>query len=90
MQIIIIDLKFVASEVASVGFLRLVYSLTILSTCTSTGVVPTREATMGGTKRMSKEEKRQAVLGIYHTTKQVYTENEIIKLAAKEGIAQGA
>ena len=45
---------------------------------------------MGGTKRMSKEEKRQAVLSIYHTTKQVYTENEIIKLASKEGIAQGA
>jgi hypothetical protein len=45
---------------------------------------------MGGAKRMSKEEKRQAVLGIYHTTKQVYTENEILKLAAKEGIAQGA
>ncbi|CAB9528022.1 Meiotic nuclear division protein 1 homolog [Seminavis robusta] len=40
---------------------------------------------MGG-KRMSKEEKRQAMLGIYHKSKQVYTENEILKLASKEGI----
>ena len=41
---------------------------------------------MGGTKRMSKEEKRQAVLGVYHKTKQVYTEKEILTLAAKEGV----
>jgi len=40
---------------------------------------------MAGSKRMSKEEKRQAVLGIYHKTKQVYTEKEIIALATKEG-----
>lgn len=41
---------------------------------------------MGGTKRMSKEEKRQAVLGVYHKTKQVFTEKEILTLAAKEGV----
>lgn len=41
---------------------------------------------MGGTKRMSKEEKEKAVLGIYHRTKQVFTEKEIVTLAAKEGV----
>jgi hypothetical protein len=41
---------------------------------------------MGGSKRMSAEEKRQAILGIYHKTKQVYTEKEIVALAAKEGV----
>lgn len=35
---------------------------------------------------MSAEEKRQKILGIYHKTKQVYTEKEIITLAAKEGV----
>ncbi|KAL3940107.1 MAG: hypothetical protein SGBAC_005291 [Bacillariaceae sp.] len=41
---------------------------------------------MGGTKRMSKDEKRNVILGLYHKTQQVYTEKEIITLAAKEGI----
>ncbi|KAL7539200.1 hypothetical protein ACHAXR_009098 [Thalassiosira sp. AJA248-18] len=40
------------------------------------------------TKRMSQEEKRQAILGIYHSTKEVYTEKEITALAAKAGVAQ--
>mmetsp|Transcript_34164 Transcript_34164/g.58002 ORF Transcript_34164/g.58002 Transcript_34164/m.58002 type:complete len:197 (-) Transcript_34164:493-1083(-) len=40
------------------------------------------------TKRMSAEEKRQAILGIYHSTKEVYTEKEIILLAAKAGVNQ--
>jgi len=35
---------------------------------------------------MSAEEKRQVVLGIYHKTKQVYTEKEILALAAKAGV----
>ncbi|KAI2497047.1 hypothetical protein MHU86_17473 [Fragilaria crotonensis] len=39
----------------------------------------------GGAKRMSKDEKRKAVLDIYHTTKQVYTEKEILSLASKAG-----
>ena len=35
---------------------------------------------------MSAEEKRQTILGIYHKTKQVYTEKEIVVLAAKAGV----
>jgi hypothetical protein len=38
------------------------------------------------TKRMSKEEKRKAVLDIYHQSKQVFTEKEILALAAKAGV----
>mmetsp|Transcript_106470 Transcript_106470/g.159257 ORF Transcript_106470/g.159257 Transcript_106470/m.159257 type:complete len:211 (+) Transcript_106470:128-760(+) len=41
---------------------------------------------MGGTKRMSMEEKRKVILEIYHKTEQVYTEKEIIALAAKAGV----
>lgn len=41
---------------------------------------------MAGSKRMSAEEKRQVVLGIYHKTKQVYTEKEILALASKAGV----
>ena len=41
---------------------------------------------MGGSKRMSQEEKRQVILGIYHKTKTVYTEKEIHTLAAKAGV----
>jgi hypothetical protein len=41
---------------------------------------------MAGTKRMSAEEKRQTILGIYHKTKQVYTEKEILALASKAGV----
>eukprot|EP00550_Attheya_septentrionalis_P002520 CAMPEP_0198286086 /NCGR_PEP_ID=MMETSP1449-20131203/5245_1 /TAXON_ID=420275 /ORGANISM="Attheya septentrionalis, Strain CCMP2084" /LENGTH=210 /DNA_ID=CAMNT_0043983717 /DNA_START=56 /DNA_END=688 /DNA_ORIENTATION=+ len=37
-------------------------------------------------KRMSAEEKRKVVLGIYHTTKQVYIEKEILSLASKAGV----
>uniref|UniRef100_A0A7S2KRV4 Meiotic nuclear division protein 1 homolog n=1 Tax=Leptocylindrus danicus TaxID=163516 RepID=A0A7S2KRV4_9STRA len=40
----------------------------------------------GGTKRMSQEEKRKVLLKIYHESKQVYTEKEIIALATKAGI----
>eukprot|EP00591_Stephanopyxis_turris_P014503 CAMPEP_0195539778 /NCGR_PEP_ID=MMETSP0794_2-20130614/50232_1 /TAXON_ID=515487 /ORGANISM="Stephanopyxis turris, Strain CCMP 815" /LENGTH=213 /DNA_ID=CAMNT_0040673827 /DNA_START=123 /DNA_END=764 /DNA_ORIENTATION=+ len=40
----------------------------------------------GGTKRMSAEEKRSVILKIYHTTKQVYTEKEIVSLATKAGV----
>jgi hypothetical protein len=35
---------------------------------------------------MSKEEKRKIVLDIYHKTKQVYTEKEILNLASKAGV----
>lgn len=80
-----IDLKFVGRSPRSPLLRRLLLLTIYFPVCTYIEV-----ATMGGAKRMSKEEKRQAVLGIYHTTKQVYTENEILKLAAKEGIAQGA
>ena len=44
---------------------------------------------MAGTKRMSMEEKRKAVLAIYHQTKSVYTEKEILNLAAKAGVNSG-
>ena len=40
------------------------------------------------TKRMSAEEKRKAILGVYHSTKEVYTEKEIIALSAKAGVNQ--
>ena len=41
---------------------------------------------MAGSKRMSLEEKRKAVLGIYHKEKAVYTEKEILTLASKSGV----
>lgn len=41
---------------------------------------------MGGTKRMSTEEKRKVILDIYHKSKDVYTEKEIISLATKAGV----
>lgn len=44
---------------------------------------------MGGTKRMSAEEKRKVILGIYHSTKAVYTEKEILALATKAGVTSG-
>eukprot|EP00553_Chaetoceros_curvisetus_P005946 CAMPEP_0204619720 /NCGR_PEP_ID=MMETSP0717-20131115/5998_1 /ASSEMBLY_ACC=CAM_ASM_000666 /TAXON_ID=230516 /ORGANISM="Chaetoceros curvisetus" /LENGTH=221 /DNA_ID=CAMNT_0051633771 /DNA_START=29 /DNA_END=694 /DNA_ORIENTATION=- len=44
---------------------------------------------MGNTKRMSAEEKRKVVLEIYHRTKEVYTEKEILALATKAGVNQG-
>ena len=37
---------------------------------------------------MSAEEKRKCILGIYHKTKLVYTEKEIIALATKAGVNQ--
>jgi hypothetical protein len=40
------------------------------------------------TVRMSADEKHRAVLGIYHRTKMVYIEKEIIALAAKAGVNQ--
>jgi len=36
---------------------------------------------------MSAEEKRKVILGIYHKDQQVYTEKEILSLAAKAGIS---
>lgn len=41
---------------------------------------------MAGAKRMSAEEKRKVMLAVYHKTKQVYIEKEILSLASKEGI----
>jgi DNA-binding transcriptional regulator YhcF (GntR family) len=41
---------------------------------------------MAGSKRMSADEKRQVILDIYHRTKQVFTEKEIVTLAAKAGV----
>lgn len=40
----------------------------------------------GGTVRMSADEKRKTILGIYHKTKAVYTEKEIVTLATKAGV----
>jgi hypothetical protein len=40
----------------------------------------------GATKRMSAEEKRKTILDVYHKTKQVYTEKEILTLCAKAGV----
>lgn len=42
---------------------------------------------MGGTKRMSAEEKRKVILSIYHKDQQVYTEKEIFALVAKAGVS---
>jgi hypothetical protein len=41
---------------------------------------------MAGTKRMSADEKRKAILDIYHKTKSVFTEKEIVTLATKAGV----
>jgi len=41
---------------------------------------------MAGSKRMSAEEKRQTILKIYHGSKEVYTEKEIVALATKAGV----
>lgn len=41
---------------------------------------------MAGSKRMSAEEKRKAILDVYHTSKSVYTEKEIVTLATKAGV----
>jgi len=43
---------------------------------------------MVGAKRMSNEEKRQVILGIYHERKSVFSEKEILELAKKSGINQ--
>lgn len=43
---------------------------------------------MAGSKRMSAEEKHKAILAVYHKTKDVYTEKEIIALATKAGVNQ--
>lgn len=40
------------------------------------------------TVRMSMDEKRRTILDIYHRTKEVYTEKEIIILASKAGVNQ--
>lgn len=37
-------------------------------------------------KRMSTDEKKKVVLEIYHSSKAVYTEKEILTLAAKAGV----
>ena len=42
------------------------------------------------TKRMSAEEKRQTILNIYHSSKDVFTEKEIISLATKAGVSSGS
>ena len=49
-----------------------------------------RLTTMASNKtvRMSADEKRRAILGVYHRTKEVYTEKEIIALATKAGVNQ--
>jgi len=41
---------------------------------------------MAGSKRMSMDEKRKVVLDIYHKSKSVYTEKEILTLASKAGV----
>ncbi len=41
---------------------------------------------MAGAKRMSAEEKRKVILDLFHKSKSVYTEKEIITLATKAGV----
>jgi hypothetical protein len=41
---------------------------------------------MAPAKRMSAEEKRQVILSVYHKSKSVYTEKEILTLASKAGV----
>ena len=41
-------------------------------------------------KRMNQEEKRTVILNIYHATKDVFTEKEILSLASKAGVAQNS
>ena len=62
----------------------------VRSVCRTTAIFISQQTTImsAKTKRMSAEEKRQAILGIYHSTKEVYTEKEIIALAAKAGVNQ--
>jgi hypothetical protein len=38
------------------------------------------------TKRMSADEKRKVILDIYHQSKEVFTEKEILALATKAGV----
>ena len=57
------------------------------STLQANKVVSTSKAIMAGsTKRMSAEEKRQTILKIYHQSKEVFTEKEIVVLASKAGV----
>jgi hypothetical protein len=37
-------------------------------------------------KRMSADEKRKTILNIFHQTKSVFTEKEIVTLATKAGV----
>jgi hypothetical protein len=41
---------------------------------------------MAGSKRMSADEKRKTILDVFHKSKSVYTEKEIITLATKAGV----
>ncbi|KAL7507698.1 hypothetical protein ACHAXN_011767, partial [Cyclotella atomus] len=45
-----------------------------------------KQTKMAPSKRMSLEEKRSTILKIYHSSKEVYTEKEIVALAAKAGV----
>lgn len=45
---------------------------------------------MGGSKRMSTEEKRKAILAIYHKSQLVYTEKEIFSIISKAGISNNS
>jgi pyruvate/2-oxoglutarate dehydrogenase complex dihydrolipoamide dehydrogenase (E3) component len=60
------------------------------TTTTTTTTLNKRQTTMASNKtvRMSADEKRRAILGVYHRTKEVYTEKEIIALATKAGVNQ--
>jgi hypothetical protein len=40
----------------------------------------------GATKRMSADEKRKVMIDIYHKSKSVFTEKEILTLASKAGV----
>ena len=35
---------------------------------------------------MSAREKRQTILAVYHNSKEVFTEKEVVSLAAKQGV----
>jgi hypothetical protein len=74
---IVSSLSFVSDKGVGVYPLSLENSFTLFSL---------RSAIMAGAKRMSADEKRKVVLGVYHSTKAVFTEKEILTLAAKAGV----
>jgi tryptophan synthase alpha subunit len=55
-------------------------------TTTATTTTTTTAATMAPKARMSSDEKKKVILSLYHNKKEVYTEKEILSLAARAGV----